>query len=83
MRLHVDFFEFIDRYPGINLCGVQFGMTQHLLDITDIGPTLKHQRGHAVTKQMAGPLFIDVRGVDILVYHFSQVMGLHGSALGV
>ena len=34
MRLHVDFFEFVDRYPGINLCGFQFGMTQHLLAST-------------------------------------------------
>jgi hypothetical protein len=36
MCLQVDFFEFLDRYPGINLGGFQFGMTQHLLDITDI-----------------------------------------------
>jgi hypothetical protein len=51
-------------------------MTQHLLDITDISPTLKHQRGHAVTKQVTAPLFIDTGVLDILAYHLKLDLAL-------
>ncbi|NIM13282.1 MAG: hypothetical protein GTO45_14315 [Candidatus Aminicenantes bacterium] len=47
----------------------RFTLSQHLLDITDISPALKHERGHAVAGQVTAPLFIDTGGLDILAYH--------------
>ena len=68
----VDFFEFLDRDPGVYLGGVQAGVSQDLLDIPDIGPILKHQSRHGVPEHVTGPLFIDAGGFYIIAYQVAK-----------
>jgi hypothetical protein len=44
----MDRFELQDAHLCINLCSVEAGMAQQLLDISDIGPVFQHVRGARV-----------------------------------
>ena len=53
MRQPVDFDELLDVDACVNLGGIQPGVAEHLLDVTQIRAFLQHQGGHRVPKQVA------------------------------
>ena len=45
MRAGVDLAQLHDGYVGINLCGVEPGVSKQLLDETNVGTVFEHMRG--------------------------------------
>ncbi len=61
----VDLFELADADLRVNLGGVQLGMAQKLLDVTDIGAVLQHQRGAGMAEQMTRAGFAEFGRLDV------------------
>jgi len=49
----VDFDELADVHVGVNLGGVQARVSEHLLDVTQVGAVLQQERRHRVAEQVA------------------------------
>ena len=60
----VNFFEFSDTDAGVDLSGVESGVSELLLDETDIGAIFEHEGGAGVSEEVAAALFIDIDGLD-------------------
>jgi hypothetical protein len=56
----VDLFEVVDRYPGVDLGGLQRRMAQHLLDMTDGRSVFQHMGRTGVAEGMGGHVFGDL-----------------------
>ena len=41
----MDFFQLADRYPGVDLRGLQLGVTEHRLNIADTGLVVRERQG--------------------------------------
>ena len=65
MRGCVHLFQHADRDVRVNLGRGQFGVSEHLLDVTDIGSAFEHHRRHRVAKQMTGSGFAEARFLHI------------------
>ncbi|EEE35208.1 hypothetical protein RKLH11_3884 [Rhodobacteraceae bacterium KLH11] len=57
--------ELADGDLGVNLRGVEFGMSQKLLDVTDISPVLQHQCRTAMAEQVAGAALAGLGRADV------------------
>ena len=75
MRQAVDFNQLLDVDVGVNLGGVEPGMSKHLLDVTQVGAVLQHQCGHRVPEQVATAVFGDAAGLHVIVDHVAQHAG--------
>jgi len=60
----MDFAQLNDAHVGVDLGGIEPGMTEHLLDEPDVGPVLQHVSCATVPKQVAGAAAPDVGGGD-------------------
>ena len=58
------FAELFDGHRRVNLGRIQFGMTEELLDVADVGTTLQHVRGAAMPEQVARALAPEPRRPD-------------------
>lgn len=61
----VNLFEFADADLGVDDGGLQFDVTEHRLDVADVGTVYEHQRGHRVAKQVARAFLANLRGIDV------------------
>ncbi len=43
-------FESSDGDLGVNLGGINFGVAEHFLDVSDVRPVFQHHRGHGVAE---------------------------------
>jgi hypothetical protein len=69
----MDFPQLEDADFGVNLRGVEPGMSEHLLDEPDVRPVLQHVRGARVPEQVATPQVADVRFLDHGAHPVAQV----------
>lgn len=60
MRPGVHFLQLLDTDLGIDLCCIQFGVPEQLLNKADVCAVLQHVRCAAVTKQVATALASDL-----------------------
>ena len=60
----VDFAKLHDGHVGIDLGGVEPGVTEQLLDEADVGAVFKHVGGAGVAHQVAGARPADAGGLD-------------------
>ena len=68
MVFGVDFFQIIDGNPGIYLGGLDAGMTQHLLDVSDRCSVFEHVGGTGVAQSVGGDFFPDCRAFNASFY---------------
>jgi len=74
MGTRVHLLEPRDRDPRVDLCGREIGVAEHLLDVTDVGAALEHERGHGVAEEVARAALADVRGRDVAAHEFTEEM---------
>ena len=60
----VDFGEFVDTDPSVDLGGFESGVAEQLGDVADVGTTFEHPRRRGVTQEVAGAGFAGA-GMDI------------------
>jgi hypothetical protein len=58
----------------VELGSADVRMSEHLLDVSDVGPIFMHERGHAVTEQMARSALAQVRTYNVPTRDPSQVI---------
>src|SRR5690606_12390141 len=68
----VDSLQVLDTHAGVDLSGAQLGVAEDLLDQADVGAVLEHQRGHRMTKDMAGASFVDAGLLDVAAHDPGQ-----------
>jgi len=73
----MDFLELGHGHMGVNFGGVEPGVSEHLLDVAQVGPVFEHQRGHGVTEQMATARFADAASFDLAVNEVADTAGAH------
>ena len=71
----VDFDELADVDVGVNLGGVQPRVSEHLLDVTQVGAVLQYQRRHRVAEQMATAALLHAAGLHVAVNQVSEHAG--------
>lgn len=49
-------------------------MPEDLLDETQIGAVLQHQRRHGVTQKVRASTFAQVRGLNVIVHHAAEMI---------
>jgi hypothetical protein len=64
MRARMDFAKLHDGYIGVDLRGVEPGVSEQLLDEADVGPVFEHVGGAGVAQQMAGTGAADAGRLD-------------------
>jgi hypothetical protein len=72
VREAMNFNELLDIDVRVNLGGVEPGVSKHLLDVTQVGAVLQHERGHRVPEQVATAIFGDAAGFHVVVNHMTQ-----------
>ena len=68
----VDGFKLADGDVGVELGGVQAGMTQQFLDKADVSAIVQHGRGAGMAKDVAGSSFAQAGGFNPLVDQQAQ-----------
>ncbi len=76
MRGRVDLLQLADRHVRIDFRGREFGVSEHLLDVADIGSAFEHQRCHRVAERVAGTGFSQVRLRDVIPRQITQRVGM-------
>ena len=56
MTAGVDFLQLLDADLGVDRGGVEFLVSEQLLDVADVGAVLQHVRGATVAQNMAAAL---------------------------
>ena len=67
----VDFLELADGDLGVNLRRVDVGVTKQLLDKTDVGSALEHERRAGVAEEMARAALADLGAVDVAAHQLA------------
>ena len=57
---------------GVDLGGLERRVAEDLLDRSEIGAVLEHERGHAVAEQVARALFVDSSSLQVTFDSFGQ-----------
>ena len=83
MGRFVDFLKRLNRDLGIDLGGVEVGVTEHGLDEADVGTVLQHVGGHGVAEEMAGTLYVESGLLDVAFDPGSQGVASKGVAMVV
>ncbi len=64
MRRRVHGLELVQADPGVDLGGLDVCMTEELLDETEVGAALEHERCGGVTEEMTASPLVDAGGFD-------------------
>lgn len=75
----MDFGEFVDADPCVDLGGFETGMAEEFRDVTDVGSTFEHPRRRRVTEQVTGTGFVSA-GVDLRADRARQPVEVQRSA---
>ena len=81
MRRRMDLFQQTDRDLRVDLRGGEIGVSEHLLDETDVGAAFEHQRRHRVPEQMARSGLAELRSEDVRAHRIAQVVPAERLAL--
>lgn len=74
----VDFLQLADRDVGVDLGGLEFGVSEDFLDEADVRAVLVHVGGQGVSEQVTGTAFADVGGLDVSADQLGQAHGREG-----
>ena len=63
----VDLLQLADRHVRVDFrCAREVGVSEHLLDVADVGSAFEHQCCHRVAERVAGTGFSQVRLRDVV-----------------
>ena len=71
----VNFDELLDVHVGVNLGRVQSRVAEHLLDVTEIGAVLQHERCHRVPEHVARTDFADAGFFHVVMHQVAEHAG--------
>ena len=74
MRGRVDLLRLLNRYVGVDLRAVQIGMTEHLLNETDVRSVLQHQGRHAMAKEVTRAALADIGFIHIVPHQVAEMI---------
>jgi len=72
MTARMHFAELFDGHRRVNLGRIQFGMTEELLDVADVGPAFEHVGGAGVPEEVAGTGALHARAVERVTHNVAQ-----------
>ena len=81
MRLGVSVEQLFEADTSVDLRGVELGVAQDGLNVSDICSRIVHQSGHGVAVDVAGSRFVDIGSLDVAATVFGQRVRFDGCAI--
>mgnify|MGYP007124304402 CR=1 FL=1 len=72
MGRRVDFLEPRDAHPRVDLRRLQFGVSQNLLERSNVCPTFQHERGCRIPEQVTASFLTNPSLADIPLNHVGE-----------